>query len=374
MAQPRLRSGRLVRVGAQGGPAGSAPRRPAASDPTAAAPASGAHRADADAPASAAPARDAALLDAYSSAVVGVVRAAGPAVVGVRPGRRGASGERAASAQGSGVFIAPDGYALTNDHVVGAAREAHIALPDGRELPATVIGRDPATDLALLRAEGGAVPFVRLEARSPIHAGQLAVAIGNPLGFESTVTAGVVSATGRSLRGRDGRLIENVIQHTAPLNPGNSGGPLLDSAGAVIGINTAIIAYAQGLGFAVPASTADWVVAQLLAHGRVQRARLGLVGRTRPIDRRLARILRLAQPSAVEVLSLAPRGPAARAGLRVGDWILALDAEPTASVDALPRLLVAERIGRPLELSVLRGRERIALSVEPEPDGEGAER
>jgi S1-C subfamily serine protease len=314
--------------------------------------------------------RDPALLDAYSRAVVDVVRSAGPAVVGVRPGDRQPGGEFTPHGHGSGVLITPDGYALTNDHVVGRAGELRLVLTDGRELRAQLVGRDPATDLALLRAEGSALPFVRLEVARPIHAGQLAVAIGNPLGFDSSITAGVVSATGRSLRGQNGRLIENVIQHTAPLNPGNSGGPLLDSAGGVIGINTAIIAYAQGLGFAVPATTADWVVGQLLTHGRVRRARLGLGGRNRPIDRRLARILGLVQPSAVEVLSLAERGPAARAGLRVGDWILSLDGVPTPSIDALQRLLGPEHIDRPATLALVRGRERLTLSVHPEADAD----
>jgi S1-C subfamily serine protease len=314
--------------------------------------------------------RDPALLDAYSRAVVDVVRRAGPAVVGVQPGERQPDGEFAPHGYGSGVFITPDGYALTNDHVVGRAGDLRVVLPDGRELRAQLVGRDPATDLALLRAEASALPFVRLEVERPVHAGQLAVAIGNPLGFESSVTAGVVSATGRSLRGQNGRLIDSVIQHTAPLNPGNSGGPLLDSAGAVIGINTAIIAYAQGLGFAVPATTADWVVMQLLTHGRVRRARLGVGGRTRPIDRRLARILGLAQASAVEVLSLGEGGPAARAGLRIGDWILSLDGKPTGSLDALVRLLGPEHIGRPAQVTLLRGRERLSLTIHPETDGD----
>jgi S1-C subfamily serine protease len=304
------------------------------------------------------------LHDAYSRAVVGVVRAVGPAVIGVAPGPVGSPPR----GHGSGVVIAPDGYALTNDHVVGDAGEARVALPDGRELGARVVGRDPATDLALLRAEGGALPFARLEVERPLEPGQLAIAIGNPLGFESTVSAGVVSATGRSLRARNGRLIENVVQHTAPLNPGNSGGPLLDSAGRVIGINTAIIAFAQGIGFAVPATTADWVVSRLLAHGRVRRARLGLAGRTRPIDRRLARRLGLAQPSAVEVLSVAEGSAAARAGLRPGDWILAFGGQPTASVDRLLRQLGEDGIGREIEVSLLRGRERLALGVRPDAD------
>ena len=311
---------------------------------------------------------DAALLDAYSRAVIDVVRSAGPAVVGVRPGDRSSDGEFTPHGHGSGVFITPDGYALTNDHVVGRASELRVMLPDGRELHARLVGRDPATDLALLRADGSALPFVRLETARPIHPGQLAVAIGNPLGFDSSVTAGVVSATGRSLRGQNGRLIESVIQHTAPLNPGNSGGPLLDSQGGMIGVNTAIIAYAQGLGFAVPATTADWVVSQLLTHGRVVRARLGLGGRTRPIDRRLARILGLVQGSVVEVLSVAQRSPAERAGLRVGDWILALDGKPTSSIDALLRLLGPDQVGRTASLALVRGRERLTIEVAPERD------
>src|SRR6185503_3011143 len=225
--------------------------------------------------ASRAPDRDEHLHDAYSRAVIDVVEKVGPAVIGVRAGRRSGDG-RGAGGSGSGVLITPDGYALTNDHVVAAsANGVHAALRDGRTLGARIIGRD--------------------------------------------------SATGRALRSVHGRLIESVIQHTAPLNPGNSGGPLLDSSGAVIGINTAIIAFAQGIGFAIPATTADFVVSQLLQHGRVRRARLGIAGGNRPIDRRLARLLGLAGDSAVEILSLSEPSAATRAGLRAGDWLLALD-------------------------------------------------
>ena len=269
------------------------------------------------------------------------------------------------------MLITPDGYALTNDHVVGAADGVHVALADGRTLGARLVGRDPGTDLALLQVAGSALPFARLEAERLARPGQLAIAIGNPLGFESTVTAGIVSATGRSLRGVHGRLIESVIQHTAALNPGNSGGPLLDSTGAVIGVNTAIIAFAQGIGFAIPATTADWVVSQLLQHGRVRRARLGLAGRTRPIDRRLARLLGHADHSAVEILSVTERSAATRAGLRPGDWLLALDEQPTPSVDALIRLLTGDRIGKPLPVTLLRGRERLSVTVVPEADDAG---
>jgi S1-C subfamily serine protease len=316
------------------------------------------------------PGPDGDLLDAYSRAVTSVVEAVGPAVIGVRAGRRSGDGNApGAGGSGSGVLITPDGYALTNDHVVAAsANGVHAALPDGRTLGARLVGRDPTTDLALLQVEGSALPFAHLEAERLARPGQLAVAIGNPLGFDSTVTAGIVSATGRALRSVHGRLIESVIQHTAPLNPGNSGGPLLDTSGAVIGINTAIIAFAQGIGFAIPATTADFVVSQLLQHGRVRRARLGLAGRTRPIDRRLARLLGLASDSAMEILTLSEPSAAARAGLRAGDWVLALDGEPTPSVDALLRLLTAERIGKPIEVALLRGRERLAVTVVPEAD------
>lgn len=305
---------------------------------------------------------DGRLLDAYSQAVVGAVERVGPAVVGVR-----ASRGDAALGQGSGVLITPDGYALTNEHVVARGTHFEVALPDGQVLSADLVGTDPATDLALQRAGGSALPYAALVTDRP-RPGQLVVAIGNPLGFESTVSAGIVSATGRSLRGRDGRLIENVIQHTAPLNPGNSGGPLLDSGGAVLGINTAIIALAQGIGFAVPSSTAEWVASQLLQHGRVRRSRLGLVGRTRPVDPRLARRLGLAVPSVVEVVSVAGAGPAARAGLRSGDWLLALDGQPLGSVDRLLELLTHEGIGREMELMILRSAERLALGVRPEED------
>jgi S1-C subfamily serine protease len=311
---------------------------------------------------------DAALLDAYSRAVIDVVDAVGPAVIGVHARRAARGNTSAAGGQGSGVLITPDGYALTNDHVVGDAEDLRVALPDGRNLEARLIGRDPGTDLALLRVEGSALPFARLDAAHAPRSGQLAIAIGNPLGFESTVTAGIVSATGRSLRATHGRLIESVIQHTAPLNPGNSGGPLLDSKGAVIGVNTAIIAFAQGIGFAIPATTADQAVAQLLRHGRVRRAWLGLLGRTRPIDPRLARRLGLVRPAVVEIVSVSERSPASRAGLKQGDWLLALGAQPTSSVDDLLRALTDEQIGRSLALVTLRGRERRSLEIVPEED------
>ena len=310
--------------------------------------------------------RDRRLLDAYSQAVIGVVERAGPAVVGVRASHRD-RGVRSSLGQGSGVIITPDGYALTNEHVAARATAFEVALPDGQLLGADLVGTDPATDLALLRARGSSLPYAGLVTDRP-RPGQLVVAIGNPLGFESTVSAGIVSATGRSLRGRDGRLIESVIQHTAALNPGSSGGPLLDSSGAVLGINTAIIALAQGIGFAVPSATAEWVTSQLLQHGRVRRSRLGLVGRTRPVDPRLARRLGLAVPSVVEVVSVASAGPGARGGLESGDWLLALDGRALGSVDRLLELLSHEEIGREMEVVILRRAERLTLRVSPEED------
>jgi S1-C subfamily serine protease len=310
--------------------------------------------------------RDPGLLDAYSQAVVGAVERIGPAVVGVRASRPD-RGARSPLGQGSGVIITPDGYALTNEHVAHRATRFEVALQDGQLLSADLVGTDPATDLALLRAHGGSLPYARLQTDRP-RPGQLVIAIGNPLGFESTVSAGVVSATGRSLRGRDGRLIENVIQHTAPLNPGSSGGPLLDSRGAVLGINTAIIALAQGIGFAVPSATAEWVTSELLQHGRVRRSRLGLVGRTRPVDPRLARRLGLAVDSVVEVVSVDGAGPAARGGLEPGDWLLALDGQALGSIDRLLERLTHEGIDREMEVLVLRGAERLTLRVTPEED------
>ena len=213
-------------------------------------------------------------LDAYSQAVVGAVEHVGAAVVSIYVGGAGEAA-RARGGAGSGVVVTPDGYVLTNEHVVQNAQDARVAFVDGRSVPAVVVGRDPATDLAVLRAQAGALPYARLSTAQPLRVGQLVVAVGNPFGFESTVSAGVVSALGRSLRSRHGRLIEGVVQHTAALNPGNSGGPLVDSRGRVVGVNTAIIAMAQGIGFAVPAGTAQWVLTEILTQGRVRRAYLG---------------------------------------------------------------------------------------------------
>ena len=292
-------------------------------------------------------------LDAYSAAVVGAVDKVGPAVVSVYTGGA-AEAAQARGGAGSGVVVTPDGYLLTNEHVVQQVSEARVTFVDGRSVAAVVAGRDPATDLAVLRAQAGALPCAQLDASARLRAGQLVVAVGNPFGFESTVSAGVVSALGRSLRSRHGRLIEGVVQHTAALNPGNSGGPLVDAAGRVVGINTAIIAMAQGIGFSIPAATAQWVLTQILTQGRVRRAWLGVAARDRPLDLRLVRALGLATSRAVEILSREPQGPAADSDLHPGDMIVAVGAEAVDGIDALHRLLGRVPPGTTLELSVVR--------------------
>ena len=302
-------------------------------------------------------------LDAYSQAVVSVVEAVGPAVVSITSGRAGSDAALGVSGAGSGVIIAPDGYALTNDHVVHGAGRLTATLTDGRTLDAVFVGEDLSTDLALVRLNGTDLPVAALGRSSGLRVGQLAVAIGNPLGFQSTVSAGVVSALGRSFRSSTGRLIENVIQTDVALNPGNSGGPLVDSAGRVVGINTAIIAMAQGLSFAVPIDTATWVIGELLGHGHVRRAWLGLVAQTRPIARAHGRRLALAGSSVVEIVAVEPAGPAAAAGLRPGDRILAIDGHPMATVDELHRQLRAVTIGATVAVSVLRGDVRMHVAV-----------
>ncbi len=313
-----------------------------------------------------APPSDIDLLDAYSRAVVSVVDAAGPAVVSIAVGGRPVPGRgRSPIGAGSGVLIAPDGYVLTNSHVVRGAAQLHVTLTDGRSFGATPVGEDPATDLALIRVDAWGLPYARLGDSATLRVGQLVIAIGNPFGFQSTVSAGVVSALGRSLRSTTGRLIENIIQTDAALNPGNSGGPLVDSHGRVVGINTAIIPMAQGISFAIPVNTAKWVLAQLLTEGRVRRPYLGLVGQARPLDRRLARLHNLDNAYAVEIVSLEPRAPASAAGLREGDLIVAVNDDPITSVDDLHRFLAAWPIGAPMRISVVRGVECVEVAVTP---------
>jgi S1-C subfamily serine protease len=301
------------------------------------------------------------LLDAYSRAVIGVVEGLGPTVLCIE----GARGE-ARGGQGSGVLLTPDGYALTNSHVAGGRERFTAVTEEGDRLDAELVGDDPHTDLALVRLAARDLPFAELGDSEALRVGQLVIAMGNPLGFRSTVSTGVVSATGRAMRGVGGRLIDNVVQHTAPLNPGNSGGPLVDTRGRVIGVNTAIIAMAQGLGFAVPANTARWVVGELLAHGQVRRRWLGISGTTIALPRTLVRELDLVADEAVEITEVAASSPAARAGLQAGDAIVAAAGRVTTNVDELTRVIGLVPAGEPLTLEVLRGERLIELTAEAE--------
>jgi len=309
------------------------------------------HNVLAEIPGERASANDGGLLDAYSSAVMSAVDAVGPAVVhvqvtGSNPRARG---------QGSGVLISSDGLLLTNQHVINGAERIEIGLDDGRRMAASVLGQDPETDLAVLRANSTErLPAAEFEDSKRVRPGQLAIAIGNPLGFSSSVTAGVVSATGRSLRSRTGTLIDDVIQTDAALNPGNSGGALVSSRGRVMGINTAMIMGAQGICFAVASNTAQIVLSQLLQHGKVRRARIGIAGSPVPVQRRIAHANGLTQNMAVQAVEVQPGSPAANAGLQVGDRIVALDGATIEGVDDLLRVLDATRIGREVEVRVLR--------------------
>ena len=304
------------------------------------------------------------LLDAYSRAVMSVVDAVGPAVVSIGAATRTKKSSEP-EANGSGVIFAPDGYVLTNDHVVQGAKQLFVSLTNGTTHEAVMVGTDPATDLAVIRADSANLPFATLGESASLRVGQLVIAMGNPFGFQSTVSTGVVSALGRSLRSRAGRLIENIIQHTAPLNPGNSGGPLVDSRGRVVGLNTAIILGAQGIGFSIPSDTAKWVVSQLLTLGRVRRGSLGIAAQQRPLSRRSARFFNLSQASVVEVLSVNRGGPAAQGGMRKGDLIVAVNGTEMPNVDLLQKFLADWPIGKPVNVSVLRVQERLELGVTP---------
>src|SRR6201996_1437604 len=317
------------------------------------------------------PANDRELLDAYSNAVIDVVDRVGPAVVGltIHTGEPN-GGTRAGT--GSGVVVAPDGLILTNSHVAGAGGNAtgtariEVSTPEGQHLTARLVGDDPDTDLALIRiVQPVTLPFAPLGDSKKLKRGQLVVAIGNPLGFESTVTAGVVSALGRSLRSRNGRLIDDVIQTDAALNPGNSGGPLVSSRGEVVGINTAVIMGAQGICFAVAANTANFVLGELVRHGRVRRAYIGISAQQTTIPQRRRRAAEIEQSSAVMVATVESGSAADRAGLRAGDVVLSLDGKAITGADDLIRALTGETIGRSVAFEVLRGTERLTVSLVP---------
>jgi S1-C subfamily serine protease len=313
---------------------------------------------------------DAHLLDAYSRAVIGAVEKISPAVVNievhqsVRSRRRAEPQERHGG--GSGFVFTPDGLILTNSHVVHDASRIEVTVADGRRFPARIIGDDPATDLAVIQIDGSGLTAVGLGDSQALRVGQLVIAIGNPYGFQSTVTAGVVSALGRSLRSYSGRLIEDVIQTDASLNPGNSGGPLVASDGRVVGVNTATILPAQGLCFAIGINTAKFVASRLLRDGRIRRSYIGVSAQTVPIHRRLVRYYELLKETGVVVLSTEPNSPAQRAVLREGDVIIALEGQPVAGVDDLHRLLTEVRVGATSELTVLRGTEQLHLAIVPE--------
>ena len=308
---------------------------------------------------------DAEALDAYSRVIVTVAELLGPAVVNLRTiasegGRRGGGG-----GSGSGFLFTPDGFLLTNHHVVRGASRVRVRLNDGREVSGRVIGADPWTDVAIVQAEASGLPHAELGESTGLRVGQLAVAIGSPFGFDSTVTAGVISALGRTLRSITGHLVDNVIQTDAALNPGNSGGPLLDSRGRVIGINTAIIQSAQGICFAIPINMAKRIVPQLMQNGRVVRGYLGMHGRDVPIARPLARQLGLSQESGVEVVALEPGGPASQAGMDDGDLIIALGDQPITSLDDLQKRLAEVPVGIPSEVILLRDARKLQRLVVP---------
>lgn len=297
-------------------------------------------------------------LDAYSAAVTSAVDTAAPAVVRIELGR----------GTGSGFLFTPDGLILTNSHVVSGAPHLKVTLADGERLHADVVGDDPHSDLAVIRVNSAArlrLPWLRFGHSADLKVGQLVIAMGNPFGFHASVTAGVVSALGRSLRSRTGRLMDDIVQTDAALNPGNSGGPLVDSQGDVVGVNTAIIAQAQGLCFAIASNTVQWVAARLIREGRIRRSYLGLAGQTVPLLRRVARAHGLAQDSAMLVVSVEPGTPAAAAGLRDGDLIVAFEDTPVEGVDSLHRLLTDDRIGIASSITALRGREKMTLRIVP---------
>jgi S1-C subfamily serine protease len=302
------------------------------------------------------------LLDSFSRAITTVVDAVMPSVVSITVTTGGRYPHQGA---GSGVIIAPDGYILTNSHVVHGAGRIEVVFADGHRMDAGVIGEDPATDLAAIHVPSSGLPFSALGNAGDLRVGQLVIAVGNPMGFDSTVSQGIVSSLGRALRSQDGRLIENVIQHTAPLNPGNSGGPLVNSRGLVVGINTAIIAMAQGIGFAIPAGTAEFVLSQLLAYGRVRRGYLGISGRQRPLPRQVVNHFKLQSSFGVEVVAVEPGAPASGAGIRQGDIIVTIDRMSVSSVDDLHRFLTEWPTRREIPCSVIRGSEMIQIRVTP---------
>jgi len=317
------------------------------------------------------PVSDLDLLDAYSRAVIGAVEVAEPAVVGieVRHASRNTAGRPAAGqGAGSGFLFTPDGLIITNCHVVEHADEVSVRLSDGHICAADIVGTDPGTDLAVLRISGGPFPWMSLADSSTVRVGQVAIALGNPYGFQCSVTSGVVSALGRTLRSRSGRLIDDVIQTDAALNPGNSGGPLVTTRGQVIGVNTAIILPAQGLCFAIASNLVRHIASTLLRDGRVRRSYIGVAGERTTVPRRLARLHHVQSETGVRVAAIEPKSPAAAAGLRVDDLVVRFDDQWITGVDELHRLLDGDRIGRPARITILRGTETDVVTIVPGAD------
>jgi S1-C subfamily serine protease len=313
---------------------------------------------------------DDSLLDAYSRAVIGAVSSVSPSVVNIevhQAAGRARSGEpRERRGGGSGFVFTPDGLILTNSHVVHDARRIEVTLADGRHMPASAIGDDPASDLAVIRVDEPGLTVAALGDSQRLRVGQMVVAIGNPYGFQSTVTAGVVSALGRSLRSYSGRLIDDVIQTDAALNPGNSGGPLVDSAGRVVGVNTATILPAQGICFAIGINTAKFVASRLLRDGRIRRSYIGVSAQTVPVHRRVVRFYDLPKESGALVISVEENSPAKRAGMRDGDIIVTLEGKAVAGVDDLHRLLTDVRVDASCSLTLLRRTEKMDMRIVPE--------
>jgi len=310
---------------------------------------------------------DAALLDEYSRTVVSAADRVGPAVVNIDIKQRLESqrGPREVGGSGSGFVIAPDGFILTNSHVVHLANQIAVSLPDGREYPAQLVGDDPDTDLAVIRVDAPHLAYVRLANSEDLRVGQVVIAIGNPLGFQASVTAGVISALGRSMHAQSGRLIDNIIQTDAALNPGNSGGPLVNSAGEVIGVNTAMIRPAQGICFAIASNTAKFVAGWLIKEGKIRRSYIGVAGQNVPIHRRVVRFYNLPLETGVLVVSVEKNSPAEKTGLREGDVIVAFSAKPIGSIHELHKMLMGEQIGVQSEITIVRHTEKLALAITP---------
>jgi S1-C subfamily serine protease len=320
--------------------------------------------------------RDFDLLDGYSKAVIGAAEQVSPSVVNIDVRLDGArrSASQASRGTGSGFIFTPDGFVLTNSHVVHSAGAVDVVLADGRRVAAALVGDDPDTDLAVLRIPTSDLVAVTLGNSDAVRVGQLAIAIGNPYGFQCTVTAGVVSALGRSLRSSSGRLIDNIIQTDAALNPGNSGGPLVTSRGEVVGVNTAVIVPAQGICFAIAINTAKFVASRLIRDGIIRRGYIGVAGQNVPLPRRVARFHGLAAESGILVLSVENGGPAQRAGLQEGDVIVAFEGQTTAGIDDLHRLLTDKQVGTAAPLTILRRVEKLDISVTPDESRPGGGR